>query len=354
MTPWPKKLEDLEDRQTDAEHWAQHSHEINPLTLDLETTTDLERGYWPDAFAKIPIFRKSMPRNRSFDPPSNTDAMDIDKAPSAQSRLPLSSKDLDPKAAETTTTYFRGLAPSLDLNSPPSTTSTSHPYLSPRIAGFTHPIAPSTTHALPFHRIAFILYRPSAASLASTLEDALHLYGGPTQQAALADLYSGWLAAQGLGPASAGPHVSSWLPPAAGSVEFQEALVGVVRRELDEVGRVGPVEMGTEAVRAMEWCASYGMGLLEFGEHERAVEKGEKGVATAGAVGWEEVEAAWAYEGAVLPGGKIMLGRWWRVGEGREGGGGGDEDVEVELEGKGEQWEVGNGTERGAWCFWSP
>ena len=30
---------------------------------------------------------------------------------------------------------------------------------------------------------------------------------------------------------------------------------------------------------------------------------------------WDEIEWAYAYDGVLIPGGKTMLGRWWRIGE---------------------------------------
>lgn len=36
---------------------------------------------------------------------------------------------------------------------------------------------------------------------------------------------------------------------------------------------------------------------------------------------WNDIDYAYAYEGAVLPGGKIMMGRWWQVGLFGEGEG---------------------------------
>ena len=86
---------------------------------------------------------------------------------------------------------------------------------------------------------------------------------------------------------------------------------------------------------------------------------------------WEDMEYAYAYEGVLLPGGKIMMGRFWRVGEAGLGVG-----KEVDVEGLGvvvetagkegvvevEVGEVGQerverrsskGLDRGAFCFWS-
>ena len=111
---------------------------------------------------------------------------------------------------------------------------------------------------------------------------------------------------------------------------------------------------------------------------------------------WEDIEYAYIYEGAILPGGKMMMGRWWRCGtvlgggdggEGMEvvedntivgedtfgeGVGGGESSGETDGEGEGDvemggtEGELGGtgngaggtqgggwGRERGAWVFWS-
>ena len=52
----------------------------------------------------------------------------------------------------------------------------------------------------------------------------------------------------------------------------------------------------------------------------------------------DDIEYAYAYEGIIVPGGKIMMGRWWRCAE--AGFGEGRELVE------------GGGGDRGPWLFW--
>lgn len=86
---------------------------------------------------------------------------------------------------------------------------------------------------------------------------------------------------------------------------------------------------------------------------------------------WEDMEYAYAYEGVVLPGGKIMLGRYWRCGMAGEGPGkevdvdglsvvveeeGKEGMVEVEIEEEGmERTEkrTTKGLDRGTFCFWT-
>ena len=80
-------------------------------------------------------------------------------------------------------------------------------------------------------------------------------------------------------------------------------------------------------------------------------------------LGWDDIEYAYAYEGVVVPGGGVMMGRWWRVGEVGLGEGKevdcegasvevGEDGVE-DAEGDGGRRRAGvKGLERGVWCFW--
>jgi hypothetical protein len=52
----------------------------------------------------------------------------------------------------------------------------------------------------------------------------------------------------------------------------------------------------------------------------------------------EDIEYAYAYEGVIIPGGKIMMGRWWMVGAAGEGEG---RELGGPMKG-----------ERGPWVFW--
>lgn len=52
----------------------------------------------------------------------------------------------------------------------------------------------------------------------------------------------------------------------------------------------------------------------------------------------DDIEYAYAYEGVIIPGGKIMMGRWWMVGASGEGQG---RELGGPMKG-----------ERGPWIFW--
>ena len=78
--------------------------------------------------------------------------------------------------------------------------------------------------------------------------------------------------------------------------------------------------------------------------NRRLIEYIEDAYSDPAALRWEDIEFAYAYEGIVTPGGKVMLGRWWRVGP------------EGMLAVQGDGQEMGNlmiGYERGPFVFWA-
>lgn len=58
---------------------------------------------------------------------------------------------------------------------------------------------------------------------------------------------------------------------------------------------------------------------------------------------WDDLKRCYVYEGAVLPGGKIMMGRYWRI----------YWEPDEEHDGAWFAHEWGNGEDRGPWIFWS-
>lgn len=61
------------------------------------------------------------------------------------------------------------------------------------------------------------------------------------------------------------------------------------------------------------------------------------------AVSWADVEHTYVYEGVLVPGGSVMMGKWWRLGP---------EGYRV---GEGEEFSIGGregDCERGPFVFW--
>lgn len=74
----------------------------------------------------------------------------------------------------------------------------------------------------------------------------------------------------------------------------------------------------------------------------RMIERMEDNFRAPGTLDWSDITYAYAYEGILIPGGMIMMGRWWRVGPDGEGPG-------CELTGE----MIGQpGPERGPFLFW--
>lgn len=73
---------------------------------------------------------------------------------------------------------------------------------------------------------------------------------------------------------------------------------------------------------------------------------------------WEDIDFAYAYEGAVFPGGKMMMGRWWRLSMIGEGDGMewtdalGEDDMDLDEEDRGSR-DRHVRRERGPFFFWA-
>ncbi|KAL2427024.1 hypothetical protein ABEF95_006977 [Exophiala dermatitidis] len=267
LHPWPKKKQSQEEMQTCAEDW----ENADPLKLDLCTTTDNEEfGYWPPIFQAIPAFAKSIPESASC-------------------------------------LYLRGVAPFVQLSSsrankkvtgnPRSTLTVPvlhkyHPFLALRVRGLIHtiPSQPNDDGIPGWNRIVMVLYKPSKRYLIEVLENAEEEYGDPFATVATNQ------AGQGQGAATA------IMDPA----EIERALELYLRHKLImNPSWRNPERMNREVIEEIE-------ELFRLSEY----------------LDWDDIDYAYAYEGVVLPGGKIMMGRWWRCGMVGE-----DDAMELDEEG---------------------
>ncbi|KAL2427001.1 hypothetical protein ABEF95_006400 [Exophiala dermatitidis] len=256
LHPWPKKKQALEEMQTCAEDW----ETADPLKLDLCTTTNNDEfGCWPPIFQAIPAFAKSIPESASC-------------------------------------LFFRGVAPFVQISSSridKKVTSGSqstltvpvlhkyHPFLALRVRGLIHtiPSQPNEDGIPGWNRIVMVLYKPSKRYLIEVLENAEEEYGGPFGTAGTNQLVQ---AGQGQGAAAA------IMDPA----EIEHALGMYLEDKLvtNPLWR-DPVRMNREVIEEIE-------EMFRLSEY----------------LDWNDIDYAYAYEGVVLPGGKIMMGRWWRCG----------------------------------------
>lgn len=281
----PRKLTDIEEHQTCAEDWI-HQFGVNgvhPLTLDIATTTDPERAWWPPMFATIPILEASTPL---------TDT-------------------------ENKNVYIRGIAPFLS----PSKRPDMYPaYTALRVRGIIHPL-PEQQEIPGWRRIVMVLYQPTSRYLLAILDENSaedDPFGQGEPNATLQAPYMNVNHNQGAGQAAA--QTQNQVQPqiqvqvAAGSPEEEEKAM---KRELEGreelMGPLGPTHLTRDFIAKME-------DKVHGAEH----------------LAWEYISYAWIYEGVIIPGGKIMMGRYWRCGS------------PTVVDG----FELGEGVDRGPWVFW--
>lgn len=142
-----------------------------------------------------------------------------------------------------------------------------HPYTRLRLRGVIHPI--KEQEGIPgWKRAVFVLYKPTYRFLCEVFDHATEWFGEPFQQQ-LNNI---------IGATTTMTH---------------EEMEGYYKTHLDTVLQElkGPVEMSRALIERIEdaYCDPVAMK-------------------------WENIELAYAYEGIVTPGGKVMMGRWWRIG----------------------------------------
>jgi len=345
--PWPKKREDLDERQSCAEDWAS----IDPMVCCFVPTqcdfadlpqalkfrvasTDDNVCYWPPLFSAIPAFANTIPS--PFDPSFET------------------------------IRHIRGIAPFVELMSnivdcssdrkashPPPSLPKHHPYLALRIRGLIHHIKPQ--EGIPgWQRITMVLYKPNTTYLLRVLEHSAEEYGGVFWTA---------ITPQVAGAAAATSTVNGVTPAQA------QALFAGNTTDLDPV--VAEKFLQGHLVTKLSSNPAWRDGS-HFTVDE--IEHMEESYSISEHLEWTDIEYAYAYEGIMIPGGKIMMGRWWRcglfgVGNGLEvgvdglgvevidgsvvlvGGNAGDDD-DVGAEPGNERRPRARALERGPWVFW--
>jgi hypothetical protein len=309
-------------------------------------------------------------------------------------------QDTIPLAAATSLpmTYLRGLAPFLDLSTPKSDDSASsksrkgsvgageleancHPFKALRVRGIVHALqkSGSASHCMVngcqdvvkpkdreigipipgFQRIVMVLYKPCTRFLVETLEYSMGEYGAPwkgivaaqvaAQQAEAAKNNTTNAAAGDSDDAAANPPQ----PIEADPVETEKLL----REYLDELLRSEQEEdlldeRGFRVLRQVPNLPKEDV-VFDFVQHKVPLFPKEKMTlakiaamedrycnAGSGRLEWEDIEYAYAYEGVICPGGKVMMGRWWRVGL---DGAGVNDGWELDGEGCGVKVEGGEG-----------
>ena len=338
--PWPKTRQELDERQTGAEAW----DNLRPMNLQLETSpTNTDEIFWPPAFQEIPIFSQNMPNE--FD----AEALNL--------------------------TYFRGIAPFKNIkpaqvksnvkkrtNKSGPSSSKWHPFTSSRVHGFVHDISDESMSSkknekgrfkkyqtedrvVPgWKRIMMIIYKPSTHQLVSTLEHAQEEYGGPMD----IDLASIWnnvpsdqTSSSGSSDTSSSDSSDTEMAESMGSTtpstsstedsSSTESEEEQVEARLKEILTARIADYSKTYATKYEQSQVYiepepcrfrlppkpkpkpaALPPLFSPAHIREIEEAHSSIKY---MTWDDgtIDYAYAYEGIVIPGGKIMMGRWWRV-----------------------------------------
>lgn len=289
----PRKIQDIEEHQTCAEDWI-HQHDkgsVHPLTLNIATTALLQHGWWPPIFATMPILE-------STTPVAGTGSGHV---------------------------YIRGVAPFLSPLKHPDM----YPaYKALRVRGVIHAL-PEQEQIPGWRRIAMVLYQPTPRYLLAVLDEnspddddpfgqiepiaALQAPSMSTDQHEAAEQSVPLDQMQDQAQTQSQAQMVA-APPAASNPEEAEKVMKEELEAREELkGPLGPAYLTRDFIAEME-------------DNLHPPEE----------LAWEDVSYAYVYEGVIIPGGKIMMGRYWRCGP------------PTVVDG----FELGDGADRGPWVFW--
>jgi len=355
LHPWPKSRQDLEERQSCAEDWKH----IDPMVLNFEISVSNKDGtFWPPLFSTIPAFADVMPDDRGSKDHNVTYLRGI--APFLELQHHDKHKN-DHSEAEA------GGADKLPRW---------HPFLASRVHGFVHDIPEDAIlgrkprrdrfsefndkeKAIPgWKHIVMIIYKPTSRQLLSVLEHAMEDYGGASGAEMTfntADIWSGADGTNGTGVQA---------PEQVQQSQDQNSIAGTISQNSnaaaqnaattpnnDDAGTDADTDPTDEQVEA-RLCLQINRRIKVYSEryHQRAdeiknykapvdspyrirqkpkpppkplptlfspehIRHLEEAHSSAVYMTWDDgtIDYAYAYEGVIIPGGKIMLGRWWRI-----------------------------------------
>jgi hypothetical protein len=237
--------------------------------LDFSVSVDNdEDGFWSPIFANIPIFRNA------------TSGINLDSG---------------------SCRFIRGLAPFVvlslpnDPRTPPDSQNAAqlpkyHPYLAMRLRGVIHSIpAQPRLNSIPgWNRILMVLYKPTHRHLIQVLEHAEEEFG---------DSFTTTITTQ-------------MTQNGTNSAQLAQALngVGAAGQQLDagEIDAQLAAHLRNKLINNHLWRDGSKFDKATIEEMEEKYRLSEY-------LDWNDIDYAYAYEGVILPGGKIMMGRWWRL-----------------------------------------
>jgi len=295
------------------------------MTLNLETsTTNPDQSFWPPIFSTIPVFQEAIPP-REY-------------------------------AKELHETYIRGIAPFIELGGGgkrPSLSSAEdnctskipkwHPFTSSRVHGIVHDIPATSTFGskeaqeqaaeneeepIPgWKHIMMIIYKPSTRALLSVLEHAEEDFGGTTDtDFNTADIWNPDNDATTTTtetPTNNTPSTQNQAPtiqttdstdatspdqPNPTDEQIEAQLRSILARRITSFTKTYTTLLTTQTTQPKTpplpplWSPSH-------------IRKLEDTFSPTQYMTWDDgtIDFAYAYEGIIIPGGKIMMGRFWRI-----------------------------------------
>lgn len=370
--------------------------------LDIISSTDENSGYWPSIFSSIPIIESSTPPREWFGDSSAcqpyTYLLGIASFLDLDGLIGKCTEDAKGSTNNKISPSSYNVSSSKKTSPNPSTSSSLgptkyHPYVSLRLRGIVHPVPahmPPTsaytsydqgeTGGIPgFQRIVMIMYKPTTRYLIQVLERSMEEYGDPflqlvpavvqiQQQHSFTPVATGGVSASGEGEGSiaASSQLQAAQPPQPtlstttaqpSPAEMEAALKSILEQRVHDFetryrGRRDLMDDRTTRSRRVEPDHTSGRGEKEEQEEiwtHHLIARLESSHIPPGHLVWDDIEYAYAYEGLVTPGCRVMMGRWWRCATVGGGGDGGPAMEVVELPGvEGGGW----ARERGPFCFW--
>lgn len=344
LHPWPKNRGDLEERQSCAEDWGH----IDPMTLQLETCASNEKDtFWPRAFSTIPFFEQAMPAIAHRKPLNVTYIRGI--APFVQLKHgPRNAQGINTNEQE------QGKRPAF------------HPFLASRVHGFVHDIPDEAMLGRKPRKARFsqsssscekedvisgwkhivcVIYKPTTRQLVSVLEFAEEDFGGASGTEMQFNTANVWSdgpdqsanaqQSQEEGTASSEENVNASADSTAGNQDAdgttnqpsEQDIEGELKKLLSRrlktftesysqrlaaQAKAHPVPFSPATDQFKKTKSKGPLPDLFSPKHIRML---EEDFSAARYLTWDDgtIDYAYAYEGVILPGGKIMLGRWWRI-----------------------------------------
>ena len=362
LHPWPKSRQDLEERQSCAEDWKH----IDPMVLDFESSGSNKDGtFWPPVFSTIPAFADVMPKDRE------QGYYNVVYLRGIAPFLELEHRDRHKNEQSDTEADISDKLPKW------------HPFLASRVHGFVHDISDSAIlgrkprrerfsdtgkeeeeKAIPgWKHIVMVIYKPTSRQILSVLEHAMEDYGGTSGAETnfnTADIWNGADGTNGtdiqapeqtqqtqVQNSTAGTTTQSTnttaqdvatTPNDADADPTDEQIEArlrlqitrrlktyseIYRKRADEIKNYIAAGASPYRINQKPKAPPKPLPALFSPEHIRQLEEAHS---SATYMTWDDgtIDYAYAYEGVIVPGGKIMLGRWWRI-HGIEGMGQGKE-----------------------------